>query len=103
MNQAIGKVVEISRMAEEAGRAMRATQEETSALAATVRDIARTSTEQAQVGAGLQERAQIIQEASAETARQLILQASETRRLVEYAKSLLDEVSVFKLPQTPKS
>lgn len=103
MNQAIGKVVEISRLAEEAGHAMRATQEETGALAATVRDIARTSTEQAQVGAGLQERAQIIQEASAETARQLILQASETRRLVEYAKSLLDEVSVFKLPQTPKS
>ncbi|MFT3804404.1 MAG: methyl-accepting chemotaxis protein [Burkholderiaceae bacterium] len=102
MNQAIGKVVEISRLAEDAGSAMRGTQSETASLASTVRDIARTSTEQAQVGAGLQERAQIIQEASAETARQLLLQAGETRRLVEYAKALLDEVSVFKLPQVIK-
>ncbi|MFT4099935.1 MAG: HAMP domain-containing methyl-accepting chemotaxis protein [Burkholderiaceae bacterium] len=102
MNQAIGKVVEISRLAEDAGSAMRGTQSETASLASTVRDIARTSTEQAKVGAGLQERAQIIQEASAETARQLLLQAGETRRLVEYAKALLDEVSVFKLPQAIK-
>ncbi len=102
MNQAIGKVVEISRQAEDAGRAMRGTQTETTSLASTVRDIARTSTEQAKVGAGLQERARIIQEASAETAKQLLLQASETRRLVEYAKALLDEVSVFKLPHVTK-
>ena len=91
MNQAIGKVVEISRMAEDAGRAMRGSQQETGALASTVRDIARTSTDQAMVGAGLQERARIIQEASAETARQLALQSGETRRLVEYARSLFEQ------------
>jgi methyl-accepting chemotaxis protein len=99
MNQAITKVVEISRMADDAGREMRRTQDETEALAATVRAIARTSSEQAKVSAGLQERARIIQEASSETGRQLSSQSAETRRLVEYAKVLLDEVSVFRLPQ----
>ena len=98
MNQAITQVVEISRLSEDASREMRRTQLETDALAANVRDIARTSTEQAKVGAGLQERARIIQEASSETAKQLLLQSGETRKLVEYAKQLLDEVSVFKLP-----
>lgn len=98
MNQAITQVVEISRMSEDASREMRRTQLETDALAANVRDIARTSNEQAKVGAGLQERARIIQEASSETAKQLLLQSGETRKLVEYAKQLLDEVSVFKLP-----
>jgi methyl-accepting chemotaxis protein len=99
MNLAITKVVEISRLADDASREMRRTQNETETLATHVRDIARTSTEQAKVGAGLQERARIIQEASSETARQLSSQTVETRRLVEYAKALLDEVSVFKLPQ----
>ncbi len=98
MNQAISKVVEISQLADGAGQGMRRSQECTESLASSVREIARTSVEQAKVGAGLQERARIIQEASAETARQLTSQAIETRRLAEYAKVLSDEVSVFKLP-----
>ena len=73
------------------------TREQTDMLAATVRDIARTSSEQAKVGAALQERARIIQEASNETARQLSLQAAETLRLVESAKALMREVSVFRV------
>ncbi len=97
MNQAIAQVVEISRLAEQAGSGMRRNQEETEALASNVRDIARTSSEQAKVGAALIERARIIQEASAETERQLSLQATETAKLVESAKSLLDEVSVFRV------
>jgi methyl-accepting chemotaxis protein len=97
MNQAIAQVVEISRLAEEAGGGMRRTQEETETLAANVRDIARTSSEQAKVGAALQERARIIQEASGETAKQLSMQAAETLRLVDSAKALLDEVSAFKV------
>lgn len=97
MNDAIAQVVEISRLADEAGQGMQRTREETEQLAASVRDIARTSTEQARVGGGLQERARIIEEASSETARQLLAQAGETRRLVEYAKVLLDEVSVFRI------
>jgi methyl-accepting chemotaxis protein len=97
MNQAIAQVVEISRLAERAGDGMRRNQEETEALAANVRDIARTSSEQAKVGTALIERARIIQEASGETERQLSLQADETVKLVESAQSLLDEVSVFKV------
>ena len=99
MNQAITRVVEISRLADEASQEMQRTQHETESLAASVRDIARTSTEQAKVGAGLQERARIIQEASAETSLQLVSQATETRRLVDFSQSLLDEVAVFKLPR----
>ncbi|MGD9943820.1 MAG: methyl-accepting chemotaxis protein [Burkholderiaceae bacterium] len=96
MNQAITQVVEISRMADDAGQAMRRTQQETESLAADVREIAATSEDQAKVSSALKERADVIREASAETARQLRAQSIETRRLVEYARSLVDEVSVFK-------
>lgn len=99
MNQAISRIVQVSRLSEEAGSGMLRTREETDALAATVREIARTSAEQAKVGAALQERARIIQEASSETARQLSHQASETLRLVESAKALMREISVFKVSE----
>lgn len=98
MNQAITRVVEISRLADEAGAQMRLTQQETEALADDVRQIAATSDEQAGVSTGLQERARVIEEASAETARQLTAQNIETRRLVECARLLVDEVSVFRTP-----
>ena len=97
MNHAIAQVVAISRMAEEAGREMHRTREQTEALTGDVRDIATTAAEQARTGASLQERAQIIQEASAETARQLAQQTVETQRLVGNARLLLDEVRSFRL------
>jgi methyl-accepting chemotaxis protein len=98
MNQAITQVVEINRLADEAGRQVQRNQHETEQLAGSVREIARTSIEQAQVGTALQERARIIQEASGETSKQLAAQATETAKLVLYSKALIDEVSVFKLP-----
>jgi methyl-accepting chemotaxis protein len=97
MNQAITQVVEISRLADDAGREMKRTQDQTTELAASVKDIAFTSGEQAKAGVALQDRATVILEASNETARQLSSQAVETRKLVEYAKSLLEEVRVFKV------
>jgi methyl-accepting chemotaxis protein len=97
MNTAISQVVEINRLAGEAGREMQRTQDETSHLATDVRDIARTSSKQAEIGATLQERAKNIQLASAETAKQLSAQSAETTRLVGYSRSLLEEVGVFKL------
>jgi methyl-accepting chemotaxis protein len=100
MNQAITQVVEISRLSGQAGESMRRTRDETESLATNVRDIARTSSEQAKVSAALQERARIIQEASGETARQLSLQAAETLKLVECARALLDQVGVFKVTDT---
>jgi methyl-accepting chemotaxis protein len=96
MNQAITRVVEISRLADEAGEQMRLTQQETEALAADVRQIAATSDEQAGVSSGLQERARVIEDASAETARQLTAQNIESRRLVEFARLLVEEVGVFR-------
>lgn len=101
MNQAITRVVEISRLADEAGGRMRRTQQETEALVANVREIASTSDEQARVSSGLRERAAVIEEASAETARQLTAQNIETRRLVECARLLVAEVSVFRTPPAP--
>jgi len=98
MNEAIAQVVEISRMADEAGQAMRRTQHETGLLAGNVREIATTSEEQAKASSALQQRADVIREASAETTRQLRAQSIETRRLVEYARSLVGEVSVFRTP-----
>ena len=102
MNEAIARVVEISRVADEAGEGMRLTRAATEELAANVRDIANTSVEQARVSSRLQERARVIREASDETARQLVAQTSETHRLVEYARALLREVSVFKVPKRPE-
>jgi len=64
-----------------------------------VREIAATSEEQARVSSALQARADVIREASAETTRQLRAQSIETRRLVEYARSLVEEVSVFRTPK----
>lgn len=99
MNEAITQVVEISHMADDAGQAMRRTQAETESLVANVREIAATSEEQARASSGLQARADVIREASAETTRQLRAQSIETRRLVEYARSLVDEVNVFRTPE----
>jgi methyl-accepting chemotaxis protein len=98
MNEAIAQVVEISRMADDAGQAMRRTQHETGALAQNVREIAATSEEQAKASSALQRRADVIREASAETTQQLRAQSIETRRLVEYARSLVGEVSIFRTP-----
>jgi len=98
MNEAITQVVEISRMSDDAGQAMRRTQHETESLVANVREIAATTEEQAKISSALQARADVIREASAETTRQLRAQSIETRRLVEYARSLVDEVNVFKTP-----
>ncbi len=98
MNDAIGQVVAITRMADDAGQSMRRTQAETGSLVDDVRQIAATAEEQARISSGLQTRADVIRDASAETARQLRAQSIETRRLVEYARSLVEEVKVFRTP-----
>ena len=99
MNQAITQVVEINRLADSASAGMVRTQTETNALASSVRAISETSKEQARAGESLIARAKNIQEASAETAKQLFAQSAETKLLAQYSRTLIDEVSVFKLPQ----
>ncbi len=100
MNSAITQVVDVSRLADQAGAEMKGTQQATDDLAANVRNIAATSTEQAKAGASLQTRAIAMQQTSRDTTRQLNEQNDVTTKLVTYAEALVAEVGVFKLPAT---
>jgi methyl-accepting chemotaxis protein len=99
MNSAITQVVDLSRLADQAGTEMKGTQQATEDLATNVRNIAATSVEQAHAGQTLQARAMTIQQSSREATRQLTAQNDVTNKLVAYAQDLLREVGVFKLPR----
>lgn len=98
MNNAIARVVDVSRLADQAGTEMKGTQQATDALASSVRTIASASMEQARSGQTLQERAHTIQRATRDTTQQLSMQNEVTNKLVGYAQALVREVAVFKLP-----
>lgn len=99
MNNAIAQVVDVSKLADEAGSQMQGSQQATDDLAANVRGIASTSLEQARAGQTLQTRAETIQRSARDTTQQLSAQTEATTRLVDYAQTLVREVSVFKLPR----
>ncbi len=99
MNNAITQVVDVSRLADQAGAEMKGTQQATDDLAMNVRNIAATSIEQARAGQALQARAQAIQQSSRDTTKQLTAQNEITGKLVTYAATLVREVAVFKLPR----
>lgn len=99
MNNAITRVVDVSRLADQAGSEMKGTQQATDDLANSVRTIASASIEQARSGQTLQARALTIQQASQDTTRQLTEQNEVTTKLVDYAQALVREVAVFKLPR----
>jgi methyl-accepting chemotaxis protein len=90
--------VEGSKLAEQAGEQMKLTQATTADLVASVRQIATSSQEQAQMSAGLLTRSSEIRKSSEQTSRELSEQAGQTENLVEYARALLGAVRVFKLP-----
>lgn len=98
MNTAISQVVEGSKLAEQAGEQMKRTQETTATLVASVQKIAHSSQEQAKASNELLTRAKAIQTSSQETSTKLEEQTTDTNNLVEYAKSLLGAVRLFKLP-----
>ena len=98
MNAAISQIVEGSRLAEQAGQQMQQTQQNTSELVASVRQIASNSEEQAKTGQELIELASVIKISSEKTSEKLQDQSINTNNLVEYAKQLLATVRVFKLP-----
>ncbi len=102
MNNVITQVVEGSELAEKAGQQMQKTQESTSHLVASVKQIASSSVEQARVANQLQLRADQIKQSTIQTSEQLQQQTLQTNRLVQYAKSLLNAVQVFKLPGTTR-
>ena len=98
MNETITQVVEGSRLAETAGDQMRLTQRTTADLVASVQQIAQSSVQQAQVTNDLLDRAAQIQASTQQTSQQLQEQTIQTNNLVEYARSLVESVGVFKLP-----
>ncbi len=98
MNAAITQIVEGSRLAEQAGHQMQATQQATAGLVASVRQIAANSEDQARAGQELVERAAVIKIGSEKASERLHEQSTYTKSLVEYAKHLLAAVRVFKLP-----
>jgi methyl-accepting chemotaxis protein len=98
MNTVISQIVEGSRLAEQAGAQMQLTQQTTSELVSSVRQIASTSGEQIRVSQELVNLAAAIKGNSERTSEQLIEQSNNTNSLVEYAKQLLASVRVFKLP-----
>lgn len=98
MNDVITQIVEGSRLAELAGQQMHVTQQTTSDLVASVKQIAASSEEQVKVGKELIDLAASIKISSEKTTEKLLAQSSNTNSLVEYAKQLLASVRVFKLP-----
>ena len=97
MNEAISQVVQGSRLAEQAGEQMKLTQETTAELVKSVQMIATNSQTQAKVSNQLLERADQIRKSSQKTNEELRAQSQQTTNLVEYSKSLLGAVRVFKL------
>ncbi|MFZ6722198.1 methyl-accepting chemotaxis protein [Undibacterium sp. Ji49W] len=97
MNSAIAQVVEGSRLAEQAGLQMQATQNATTELVQSVQQIAVKSHGQAKASQDLLDRAIQIKKTNQETSLQLDEQSAQTTNLVEYARMLLSTVRVFKL------
>jgi methyl-accepting chemotaxis protein len=97
MNHAITQVVEGSKMAENAGSQMRDTQEKSHHLVTLVQQIADSSDNQVQVSKQLQRQAVELKQSNQETSVLLEEQADRSSNLVNYAKSLLKSISVFKI------
>lgn len=98
MNKVITQVVEGSKLAEEAGMQMERTKNSTEQLVDSVRQIAKSSIDQARISNELQGRANQIKESTKKTSEQLQEQSIQTTRLVEFSRGLLKAVQVFKLP-----
>jgi twitching motility protein PilJ len=98
MNTVITQVVEGSRLAEQAGEQMRETQQATSELVDSVRQIAMGSQTQAKISNELSGRAGQIVESTLQTSQQLEAQSVQTNQLQDYASRLVRAVRVFTLP-----
>ena len=98
MDRTINQVVEGSRLAETAGQRMMESQQSTDRLVESVLRIAEGSEQQAKISAGLRDRAEALVAGTRATAEQLVAQLGETRKMVQYARALMQSVQVFKLP-----
>jgi len=98
MENAIGQVVEGSKMAEVAGKQIGDTQGATTALVESVRQIAASSQEQAQLSVTLRDRARTMMSGVRATGEHVSEQLQETVNLTDFSRRLLESVRVFKLP-----
>jgi twitching motility protein PilJ len=98
MDRTINQVVEGSRLAETAGQRMTETKDSTAKLVESVIRIAEGSEEQAKISASLRDRAESLVASTMATTRQLAAQVAESKKMVQYARALLQSVQVFKLP-----
>lgn len=98
MDRTINQVVEGSKLAETAGQRMIETQLSTTKLVESVVQIAEGSEQQAEISASLRDRAQSMLASTVATTRQLAAQVAESKKMVQYARALLQSVQVFKLP-----
>ena len=98
MNKVITRVVEGSRLAEQAGTQMKETRQTTQALVESVQQITKNSAQQAQVSRALLQRTQRIHDSTEKTHKKLKEQGVFTNNLAQYAQELIAAVRVFKLP-----
>jgi len=97
MNTAITQVAEGTRLAELASRNMKLTQEATSDLVDSVKEIADRSMVQVNTSNKVLEKAKQIQSSTEQTGKELLEQTRNTDRLVQFSADLVSSVSVFKL------
>jgi len=98
MNTAISQVAEGTRLAEQASLSMRKTQEATTDLVNSVKEIADRSVDQATASNKVLEKTKQIQSSTEQTGKELLEQTKNTDRLVQYSAELVSSVGVFKLP-----
>lgn len=97
MDATIEQVLDGSTLAEDAAQQMQATLAVTTRLVDSVDQIAKSSSEQAEVSQGLQVRADRILESTQSTGQELITLTNLTRKMANYGKQLVKAVNVFKL------
>lgn len=100
VDETIRQVVDGSRMAESTGKQMADTQEITTRLVRTVKQIAAGSEQQARISNELRDSAENIVQSTNATAKKLEEQTQGTHNLVKYATELLASVQVFNLPES---
>jgi len=99
MNEAISQVVDGTQLAEQAGDQMSDTRQKTEELVKLIEQIAKHSKLQAISTKQLAELANGIRASTEQTNAELQDQAAKTNHLVEYARVLLEAVTVFTLPE----
>ena len=98
MNTLIAQVAEGSRLAEEAGKRMSATENATQVLVEEVKLIAKQAVQQAEVANRVRDRSSVIRKFTDKTGKQLEEQKYQTDNLKQLAGNLVNQVNVFTLP-----